>query len=305
MKLFRLTLLYALLFIACEHKELCYSHPHFVSVRVTFDWSQIYNHDKPEGMRVIFFPKDEKGESWTFDFPGGKDRVIEIPENDYQVISFNYDTEGITWGNSQRFTAFTADTREVSSPEGSVMYTTPSWLCGDDHSDIRLKGIPAGSEVTVPITPRNRVCRYTYEVNGIRHLSRVTDVRASLSNMASSLLMAGDRLPEDLSESLLFGGTISNEQVKGGFYTFGYCQQSSQANIFKLYLKNRSGRMYVLEQDVSQQIHDIPISGHLADVHLVIHFDYDIPDDPSGGSGGAGFDVDVDHWSDVNEDIIL
>lgn len=89
MKQIRWTFLCVLLFIACEHKELCYSHPHFVSVRVTFDWSQIYNHEKPSGMRVIFFPKDEKGESWTFDFPDGKDRVIEIPENDYQIVSFN------------------------------------------------------------------------------------------------------------------------------------------------------------------------------------------------------------------------
>ena len=87
MKQIRWTFLCVLLFIACEHKELCYSHPHFVSVRVTFDWSQIYNHEKPSGMRVVFFPKDEKGESWTFDFPDGKDRVIEIPENDYQVVS--------------------------------------------------------------------------------------------------------------------------------------------------------------------------------------------------------------------------
>lgn len=303
MKQIRWTFLCVLLFIACEHKELCYSHPHFVSVRVTFDWSQIYNHEKPSGMRVIFFPKDEKGESWTFDFPDGKDRVIEIPENDYQVVSFNYDTEGIAWGNSERFADFTAGTREVSSPEGVLMYTTPSWLCGDDLSDIRLKGIPAGTEVTVPIVPKNRVCRYTYEVNGIRNLSRVTDVRASLSNMASSLLMAGDRLPKELSESLLFGGTLSDKQVKGGFYTFGYCQEGSQPNMFKLYLKNRNGSMYVLEQDVSQQILDIPISGHLADVHLVIHLDYDIPDNP--GEGGAGFEVDVDDWCDVNEDIKL
>lgn len=176
-------------------------------------------------------------------------------------------------------------------------------MCGDDLSDIRLKGIPAGTEVTVPIVPKNRVCRYTYEVNGIRNLSRVTDVRASLSNMASSLLMAGDRLPEELSESLLFGGTLSDKQVKGGFYTFGYCQEGSQPNMFKLYLKNRNGGMYVLEQDVSQQILDIPISGHLADVHLVIHLDYDILDNP--GEGGTGFEVDVDDWCDVNEDIKL
>ena len=86
--------------------------------------------------------KDEKGESWTFDFPDGKDRVIEIPENDYQIVSFNYDTEGIAWGNSERFADFTAGTREASSPEGVLMYTTPSWLCGDDLSDVAQPSSP-------------------------------------------------------------------------------------------------------------------------------------------------------------------
>ncbi|MSL26552.1 DUF5119 domain-containing protein, partial [Escherichia coli] len=39
---------------ACEHKDLCYDHPHFATVRVIFDWPKISNHDTPEGMRVVF-----------------------------------------------------------------------------------------------------------------------------------------------------------------------------------------------------------------------------------------------------------
>ena len=41
---------------ACEHKDLCYDHPHFATVRVVFDWTKISNHDKPEGRRVVFYP---------------------------------------------------------------------------------------------------------------------------------------------------------------------------------------------------------------------------------------------------------
>lgn len=69
MKQIRWTFLCVLLFIACEHKELCYSHPHFVSVRVTFDWSQIYNHEKPSGMRVIFSRKMKRGRVGHSIFP--------------------------------------------------------------------------------------------------------------------------------------------------------------------------------------------------------------------------------------------
>ena len=44
-------------------------------------------------------------------------------------------------------------------------------------------------------------------------------------------------------------------------------------------------------------------SGHVGDVHLVLNFDYEVPSEP--GSDGAGFDVDVDDWDDVNMDIVL
>lgn len=57
---------------ACEHKDLCYDHPHFATVRVIFDWTKISNHDKPEGMRVVFYPTDDESNTWIFDFPGGE-----------------------------------------------------------------------------------------------------------------------------------------------------------------------------------------------------------------------------------------
>ena len=55
MILIRFSLVFIFLWMgltACEHKDLCYDHPHFATVRVVFDWTKISNHDKPEGMRV-------------------------------------------------------------------------------------------------------------------------------------------------------------------------------------------------------------------------------------------------------------
>lgn len=71
----RFSLVFIFLWIgltACEHKDLCYDHPHFATVRVIFDWTKISNHDKPEGMRVVFYPTDDESNTWIFDFPGGE-----------------------------------------------------------------------------------------------------------------------------------------------------------------------------------------------------------------------------------------
>ena len=80
MILIRFSLVFIFLWMgltACEHKDLCYDHPHFATVRVVFDWTKISNHDKPEGMRVVFYPTDDESNTWIFDFPGGEELLGE------------------------------------------------------------------------------------------------------------------------------------------------------------------------------------------------------------------------------------
>ena len=289
---------------SCEHKELCYMYPQFAVVRVTFDWKNIDERDRPEGMRVCFYPQ-QGGETWVFDFPGGKGGTVEIPEGDYHVASFNYDTEMIDWKDEGDYAAFMADTRDVSAPDKTPACVTPGYLCGDCLDGVHLKNLRPGTETVVSLFPKRMVCRYTYEVNGIRNPEQVADIRAGLSGMSGALWMSTDKLPDNLSESLLFGGAVLDRQIKGGFYTFGRCDKPAEHHIFKLYIKSRVGRMYVLEKDVTEQVERIPVEGHLGDVHLVIDFDYEIPEEPIGGEDDSGFEVDVDEWIDVNEDIFI
>lgn len=235
MILIRFSLVFIFLWMgltACEHKDLCYDHPHFATVRVVFDWTKISNHDKPEGMRVVFYPTDDESNTWIFDFPGGEDGEVELPENDYRVICFNYDTDGMVWKENGSYTLFTADTRDVRSPDNQTMAVTPPWLCGDHIDRVILKDIPEGSTKIIRLTPVNMVCHYTYEVNGIRGLDRVADLRAALSGMSGSLNMSGDSLPAGLSESLLFDGMVSRNQIIGGFYTFGHSALEGEPNVF-------------------------------------------------------------------------
>ena len=43
----------AMILFSCEHKELCFHHPHMVTLRVDFDWKNAPQAD-PEGMCVYF-----------------------------------------------------------------------------------------------------------------------------------------------------------------------------------------------------------------------------------------------------------
>lgn len=73
-------LLLTLILTSCEHKELKFPETvKFRSLRVVLKWEQLADFQKPEGMRVIFFPLQGKGDPWIFDFPHGEDRTIELP----------------------------------------------------------------------------------------------------------------------------------------------------------------------------------------------------------------------------------
>ena len=49
-----ISMLLILLFASCEHKDLCYSHPHDKEVRILFDWSNIHVDNIPKVVAVIF-----------------------------------------------------------------------------------------------------------------------------------------------------------------------------------------------------------------------------------------------------------
>lgn len=295
---------------SCEHKDLCYTHPHISTIRVTFNWDEIPEAERPEGMRVKFYPTDQRSDCWIFDFSGGVGRTIEIPQTAYHVVCYNYDTEGIIWANEHSYSLLTAETKDALSPDGEAVSLTPSFMCGDYIRTVDLTNIPEDEERVVTLTPKKMVCRYTYEVHGISNPNEISHISGSLSGMSGALLMDGDRLPENLSESLFFDGQLSQGVIRGEFFTFGYCQRNSEQNIFKLYLKNRSNKLFTLTHDVTKQVHGVAVNGHLGDVHLKIHLDYTLPSEPGGDGGGndsggsnAGFDVGADDWGDINTEI--
>ena len=72
-----------------------------------------------------------KAEPWIFDFPYGEGRQIELPFNDYSVICFNNDADGIIWENPESYSRFSASTKIVETPDGNRACLTPPWLCGD------------------------------------------------------------------------------------------------------------------------------------------------------------------------------
>ena len=103
-----------LLLAACDHKELCYQHPHTSSLHVVFDWRETPDAD-PESMYVWFFP-EEGGEPVQYHLAGKAGGAVSLAEGRYDVLALNGDTEKIRFADTKRLDGFT-----VGATSGSLL----------------------------------------------------------------------------------------------------------------------------------------------------------------------------------------
>ena len=76
---------------SCEHKELCYYHPHTAPVRVTVDWS-LFTMDSPTGMTAIAYPLTyEDQDSWKFVSHNINYITLDLEEGAFNTLVFNQD----------------------------------------------------------------------------------------------------------------------------------------------------------------------------------------------------------------------
>ena len=164
---------------ACEHKELCYTHPHSPAVRVVFDWQLLEEAMRPTAMRVAFYPI-QGGEPLLFDFSDPQGGRIELPEGGYRVLCHNNDTEWIGWQGMSDFLTLRASTDPIQAPDGTVAFSTPDFLCVGREDHVWISSIDEEQEQVVCLTPQRATSRYSFEVNGLKGLERLADFRGML-----------------------------------------------------------------------------------------------------------------------------
>lgn len=86
--------------------------------------------------------------------------------------------------------------------------------------------------------------------------------------------------------------------VTGRFCTYGHCRSHDPHTTFTLYVWMRDGAKYYYTWDVTDQVDNAPDPHN---VHIII----DGLDFPQPIENGSGFEVNVDDWQVVNEDIIM
>ncbi len=280
----------------------------------------------PEGMAYIFFPSGENS-CWRFDFPGKEGGDVDLPDGDYNVLTFNDDTSGILFDNSESYRDFTFYCRPgalydglggtIDNPlgppvaaNGEKVNICPDMLWCDAVNTFELypdgtavertpdSGFSYSDKRRLTMYPKAIVAFYRYSVRNVENLESIDRVCASISGMAASL-RPSDMWRGTEPVTLPLKATPETDcMISGRFFTYGLPCEPSAPNTLSLYIWLTDGRKMCYEFDVTNQIRKAPDS---MNVEIIID-GLKLPEVENPKPGGT-FDVSVDGWATIIIDI--
>ncbi len=319
-----------LLLSACDHKELCFDHPHGGEVQVVFDWTDAPD-ASPESMRLWLFPEDGNSSSEMYEFSGHTGGRISVPAGRYKAICLNSDTEFILYRNTESFETF-----EVYTPNGTLggrtsllstraddgerIAVSPDRLYTAHLDEVTIRETTDGQTVT--LCPQLSVCRYRISIKNVANLNYVAPdgVSGAISGMAGGFLVGqgrgttervtvpfqitSDGTSELMADFLTFGGAIltAEEEAEG----------TTVAHELRVDVTLTDGTTTTFTFDVSAQVNsgstdddDTGGTGGCSSVDVGVE-ELPLPKpQPKPDSGGGGFRPTVDEWQDTAVDIPL
>ena len=131
--------IYTLVIASCEHKDLCYHHPHQARVRINTDWSK-FDAETPTGMTVMVYSQDNNHDAVATQHTNTTTHALMyLPDGNYSTIVYNQShTEfgtlsfrGLSNYNTAEVYANPATTRWYTRVEGTRVVTEPEWVGTD------------------------------------------------------------------------------------------------------------------------------------------------------------------------------
>lgn len=319
---------------ACEHKELCYDHPHTTQVDVVFDWGyapEAEENNEVEGMCLWFYPIDGRNAEPVYVKLGGmKGGKVEIPTGRYHVLYYNNDYKQVLFRGKERFFTHECYTRDADlfeplagvrassgvprakGTEDERAVLTPEMMWGDNAMDVEIaedrieyrftrdgeteETVIANEEKRFVLMPHEQVCTYTYEITNVENLKYAAQLTATLSGMSGSVFCAEEELTEECVTLPVEAKSDGVSTITGKFQTFGHHGLNDERHILTLYVWYEDGSKYYYTNDVTGQVDGAEDKRR---VHIVV----DGLSLPKPIVNGGGFRPDVDDWE--TEDVAI
>ena len=211
-------LFFLLILASCSRRELLDGFP-VVTVQVTFDWSGIDEASSlPEGMRMVFYPKDVGRDKVDVLLPvdGGE---VELPLGNYSVVAYNYDTEVVNIRGDESYETIEAytGTCRVGATGTEKMVWEPDALYVVNIDQLEIK--ENEGVLQLPLQPKGIVKTYPFSLKA-KGLNNVASAWGSVDGMAECYFL-GKARGVCRQSSVYFDAGKSSEAIEGNFSTFG------------------------------------------------------------------------------------
>lgn len=324
-----------LLFTSCDHKELCYHHPHTAKVRFDVDWSE-FEEETPTGMTVMIYPQS-----------GGKPlrhltntishAIVDLEAGKYNSIVYNQsDTEfgSVMFAEMDDF--YTAEVRTVEDEsrwytcraDNEKLAVQPEWVGTDCYTDAEVTPQmveAAGDEYIASIsqasqtrtqyviashTPKNIIHTIYIKVY-IKGIYNLRSARASLTGLAEGYSFSQARTTDSQVTQLIeqWQLTADKNDPTQGYITakittmglpYGHAEKpdDNEFNLSLLLVDNET--IIDVPFKVGDKLRKIQNDEgeYILAFELELTLDDVLPDVKPSGSGEGGFKVTVDDWGE-------
>lgn len=306
-----LAFLFALLVLGgCTRRDVLDDYP-VSGVEISLDWDGVAD-QLPEGVRIIFYPKDGKSEKVDtyLSARGGK---VKVPPGRYSVVVYNYDTETVQIRNEGAYETIEAFTGYcnglgIAGTEKLVWGPDPLYVVNVEELQIKK------SDETLLLIwkPKLVVKTYTFKVKaeGLQYVSAIV---GSVEGMASCYCL-GRGCGMKGEAPIYFEGVVRDEMVVGSFTTLGILGNTvtgANDGLVKLILAfvKTDQSLHKVEVNITDVITNSESGGEgeepSKEIELPLEEDIKVekPDNPSGG-GDGGIGGEVGGWGD-EEEVVL
>lgn len=322
-----LVLLSSLLILTgCSRRDILDDYP-VSGVDIELNWEGVAE-KLPEGVRVIFYPKNAEGRKMDtyLSARGGK---VKVPPGRYSVVAYNYDTETVQIRGEEAYEtieAFTGHCNGLGMAGTEEMVWGPDPLYVVQIDDIKIEN--SEEELQLRWKPKLVVKTYIFNIK-VEGLEHVASIFGSVDGMSGYYCLGkgSGRVSDD---PIFFEATGKSGEVTGSFTAFGRPEGSVSRAGGKIKLT-----LAFVKVDKTVQKAEIDITEIVADaekgsgggdegggdgdddddgdvvdppteIELPLDnlIEVDKPSTDPDHGGGGGFDGDVDDWGKEDEVVL-
>lgn len=305
-------LLAAQVLSSCEHKDLCYEHPHRQNVEVVFDWSEAPDAN-PTCMSFYLYPEDG-GAPLRYGLTDRNGGCISVAPGVYDAICMNADKDTHRIKGKEKRETFeitSAETRVLqgflatmaqSAPraaetEKERVMMEPEMLWTDHVERIIVKN--SGEKTYIRMKPQKRIKRCTVEIRNIENIHGVNAISASVSGWSGGWFAGINELSEEkVTIPFEVNTDVAKSVAMGGFNLFGHCPGAPGKHKLMVYAQLIDGKNWYYEKDVTDQVNDLAQDQN----HIRIVLDKLTLPKPAPGVGG-GLQPSINKWNEINIEI--